>query len=192
MIYQRMDRDDIANATKVIGNEINKGESSMTSLIRYIRPNSWMSLQNDARTLAEEKIISSVTSGQYDFYTSSAKTGILGTWGGRFGRYMKRKKDLGNALINSLASDWYTQNYVAKYYLRSIVFIIEDEKEIATACQNMAYALITNQAKLLRTRFLEVCSDYPDNWKDKLKAEIMERSDEGDTYATKALAALVA
>jgi len=191
-IYKRMAVEDIEEATRIIGIEImnyNKEDGPFVRIVRHVRPMQWKCLQNQARLIAEEKIIDSLKKGSYDFYTGGVKKGILGTWCISFGRYMDRKKEVSDTLIRLLGQDWYTQNYVAAYFLMIMIFIV-DERDVDEACDKMAYALMTNQAKLLRQKFLELCGNYPDSWKEKLRASIQSRVDDDEEYADRALRAL--
>ena len=191
-IYKRMTVDDIEEATKIIGIEImnyNKDDGYFSRIIKHIRPMQWGCLQNQAKLIAEEKIISSLKKGSFDFYTGGVKTGILGTWGNSFGRYMERKKEVSETLIRLLEQDWYTQNYIAAFYMISMIFIIDDT-DVPEVCDKISYALMTNQAKLLRQKFLDLCSTYPESWKEKLRASIQSRIEDDEDYGDKALRAL--
>lgn len=114
--------------------------------------------------------------GYFDFYSNATK-GAIGTWGNTFGSKFKRKDDLGDALIGLLYNSWYTQNYVAKYYVFSIPSIITDDVKVKELADALAYATIVNGAKLLRTKLIDASKNYPEQLKNHLRDAVQQRMD---------------
>lgn len=169
---------------KVLRTETDTAE--IANLFRLLKPNAWQLLQSDVKMRMENMIIEECKKGSYDIYSGMVK-GALGSWGNTFGRYFSRKTDLGNALISRLMSDWYTQNYVAKYFIYALPAIISEDSQLEKLAENLAYAALSNKAKLVRTELLEACENYPTKLKDILKVAIQERKDNDAEYAEKIL-----
>ena len=121
-----------------------------------------------------------------DFYSDATK-GVIGTWGNTFGSKFKRKDDLGDALIGLLYDSWYTQNYVAKYYVFSIPSIITDDVKLKELADALAYATIVNGAKLLRTKLIDACKNYPEQLKNYLRDAVQKLMDSDEKYAEELL-----
>jgi len=189
-LYQVMSSGDLQSAAQVIGVAL-RGEAEQTSianLFRLLKPESWKLLQCDVRMRMENLIIDACQNGTYDVHSSIVKHGV-GSWGNKFGRYFDRKADLGQVLVAKLDVSWYTQNFVGKYYMYTLPALIGPGK-VEEVAQGLAYAAIGNKAKVVRTKLLEVASNYPDPWKDALKVAVQERKDNDPAYADKLLSNL--
>lgn len=189
-LYQVMSSNDLQSAAQAIGGAL-RGEAELTSianLFRLLKPESWKFLQGDVRMRMENIIIDACQKGTYDVHRSLSKHGI-GSWGNRFGRYFDRKADLAQVLVTKLDVSWYTQNFVGKYYMYTLPALIGQGK-VEEIAQGLAYAAIGNKAIVVRTKLLEVASNYPDPWKDALKVAVQERKENDPGYADKLLLSL--
>ena len=187
-MYQLFPEGDLSTAIECIGNSL-RGATDTTeiaNLFRLMKPKAWQLLQDDVKMRIENMIIEDCKKGRYDIYSGIEK-GSLGTWGNTFGRHFSRRKDLGNALISRLENDWYTQNYVAKYYIYSLPAIIYVDSQLGELAENLAYAALSNKAKLVRSELLEACENYPSKLKELLKVAIQERKHNDPEYAEKIL-----
>ncbi|HBB2737002.1 TPA: TIGR02391 family protein, partial [Klebsiella pneumoniae] len=153
---------------------------------RIIKPSAWRNLPDDVLIRMENIIIEECKKGYLDFYSDATK-GAIGTWGNTFGSKFKRRGDLGDALIGLLYDSWYTQNYVAKYYVFSIPSIITDDVKVKELADALAYATIVNGAKLLRTKLIDACKNYPDKLKEHLRDAVQQRMDSDKKYAEELL-----
>ncbi|OEU65161.1 MAG: TIGR02391 family protein [Desulfovibrio sp. S3730MH75] len=187
-LYQVMPENQIAQAVEKIGDalRIETEASNIASLFRFLKPSSWSLLQADVRIRVENMIIAGCKTGTYDVY-SGIKKGPLGTWGNTFGRYFQRKDDLAQALIVRLGSDWYTQNYVGQYFMYSLPVIVTDDELVEKATDMLAYAALDNKAKVVRSKLIDVCQNYPAKWKELLKVYVQERKEYDNDYADKVL-----
>lgn len=190
-LYQVMPEDHLERAVEKIGDalRIETEASNIAALFLLLKPNSWSLLQADVRFRVENMIIEDCKTGTYDVY-SGIKKGSLGTWGNTFGRYFQRKDDLAQALIARLGSDWYTQNYVGQYFMYSLPVIVTDDELIEKATDMLAYAALGNKAKIVRSKLIDVCQNYPTKWKKLLKVSVQERKENDNDYADQVLGLL--
>lgn len=187
-IYGVLSEPSLKEMTEHIGNDLRAetDDSKLAQLFGYLKPSAWPLLQNDVRLRIENIIIQSCKKGSYDIYRGLT-AGALGTWGNTFGRYFVRRDEFASALITRSRVDWYSQNYVAKYFLYSLPSIINSEALIEEAAEALAYAAMSNQAKLVRSKLLEVSSNYPAQWKAALKVAIAQRTDDDAEYGKQIL-----
>ena len=192
VIYQLISGEDEKKVTEYLGNSLRETveDTDITVIFRLLKPSAWQYLQDDVKIRMENIIINSCATGRYDMYASSASHGVIGTWGNIFGRYFTRINDLGETIISRLTNDWYTQNYIANYYPYAIPSIITENEMLKRLAEQLAYAAIDNQAKILRTKLLEAVKNYPVELKDYLKVSVQERRYNDEDYADKLLAEL--
>lgn len=190
-IYQVMPEEQLHQAIECIGENL-RIETEATNIIRLfmlLKPSAWSLLQNDVQIRIENMIIENCKTGTYDVFSGVAK-GMVGTWGNTFGRYFQRRDDLARALIFRLGNDWYTQNYVGKYFMYALPAIVTTDELIGEATDMLAYAALGNKAKVIRIKLLEVCPNYPARWKELLKVAIQERKESDTEYANQILGLL--
>jgi uncharacterized protein (TIGR02391 family) len=187
-MYQVMSEDDLSVATKHVGDALREAveNSEIADLFRLLKPSAWQLLQDDVKIRIENLVIDSCNKGRYDYYSGLEK-GALGTWGNRFGRYFTRKRDLADALISCLTSDWYTQNYVGKKFMYSLPAIVSDDDQLEELAENLAYAALSNKAKIVRSELLEASANYPKKLKELLKVSVQERKQNDSSYADELL-----
>ncbi|WP_249419515.1 hypothetical protein AB2G93_05880 [Escherichia coli] len=173
---------------RLLGDELRKASNNVefANVFRIIKPSAWRNLPDDVLIRMENIIIEECKKGYLDFYSDATK-GAIGTWGNTFGSKFKRRGDLGDALIGLLYDSWYTQNYVAKYYVFSIPSIITDDVKVKELADALAYATIVNGAKLLRTKLIDACKNYPDKLKEHLRDAVQQRMDSDKKYAEELL-----
>jgi uncharacterized protein (TIGR02391 family) len=187
-MYQLMPPQDVDAAIQTVGGAL-RGETDtgkIAGLFRLLKPIAWQSLQPDVKLRIENMIIESCSEGHYDLY-SGIDRGSLGTWGNTFGKYFTRKDDLADAIISRLENSWYTQNYIANYYIYSLPSIVQGEEKRERLAENLAYAALSNNAKHLRSKLLEACENYPNKLKGLLRVSVQERRDNDQKYADKIL-----
>ncbi|MEY6888248.1 TIGR02391 family protein [Klebsiella pneumoniae] len=187
-INQRLSGEEEKAAMRLIGEELRRAsnDSEFANVFRIIKPSAWRILPDDVLIRMEKIIIEECKKGYFDFYSNATK-GAIGTWGNTFGSKFKRKDDLGDALIGLLYNSWYTQNYVAKYYVFSIPSIITDDVKVKELADALAYATIVNGAKLLRTKLIDASKNYPEQLKNHLRDAVQQRMDSDKKYAEELL-----
>lgn len=187
-MYQLMSEDDLSVATECVGEALREAveNAEIADLFRILKPSAWQLLQDDVKIRVENLVIDSCKKGRYDYYKGLEK-GALGTWSNRFGRYFSRKRDLAEALISRLTSDWYTQNYVGKKFMYSLPAIVTDEDQLEELAENLAYAALSNKAKIVRSELLEAAANYPKKLKELLKVSVQERKQNDSSYANELL-----
>ena len=151
---------------KVFSNELKtaQSDSEITGLIRFINPPLWSMIDEDTKLRIENRIIASVKDGY--LIDGKCKKGALGTWGNSLGQYFKLKQDLARALIDLLQPNWYTQNYVGEYYLAYLDSIVAGDRLIENCCENLAYATLGNNAKILKAELSKYFSSLPKKWRE--------------------------
>lgn len=187
-MYQLMSEDDLPAATEHVGLALRDAVemSDIADLFRLLKPSAWQLLQEDVKMRIENLVIDSCKKGKYDYYAGLEK-GSLGTWGNTLGRYFSRKNDLAGVLISRLENDWYTQNYVGKYFMFSLPAIVTDDNQREELAENLAYAALSNKAKIVREKLLEAGANYPKKLKALLKVSVQERKHNDTTYADELL-----
>lgn len=187
-LYQVMTPDALQGAARAIGEAL-RGEvdhANIANLFRLLKPESWSLLQGDVRMRMENIIVDACQNGTYDARSSMTRHGI-GTWGNTFGRYFDRRSDLARVIIHQLSVNWYTQNYIGNYYMYTLPAIV-DAGQLEAVAQGLAYAAVGNKAIVVRSKLLEVASNYPDAWREALKIAIQERKESDPEYADQLLA----
>lgn len=166
-IFNKLDRPQCNTLMKSISNELKIAQKDVDiiSIIRLIEPKLWPMLDDDVKIRIENTIIKSVSQGYYDMY-DGIKEGHLGTWACDIGEYFKLRNELGEVIIKQLSKNWYTQNYIAKYFIYSICSIIEDDKMVRKCCENISYATLSNNAILLKKLLKDNFGFIPKNWQE--------------------------
>ena len=167
---------------KVFSNELKsaQSDSEIIDLIRYINPPLWLMIDEDTKLRIENRIIASVKEGY--LVDDKCKKGALGTWGNSLGQHFKLKQDLANALIELLTPNWYTQNYVGKFYLAYLDSIVIGDRLIEKCCENLAYATLGNNARVLRAELSEYFVCLPKKWRELYLEKALRYKDRDKDY----------
>jgi uncharacterized protein (TIGR02391 family) len=187
-MYQLMPAENVQTAMRIVGEAL-KNETDtnkIANLFRLLKPISWQMIQDDVKLRIENMVIKSCAEGHYNLYNGIDR-GKLGTWGNVFGKYFTRRDDLANAILARLTNSWYTQNYIAYYYINSLLGIFKSEEMLEELAENLSYAALSNNAKLLRSELLDTCENYPNKLKEFLRVSVQERRDNDREYADKLL-----
>lgn len=189
-LYQRMERAELERIAEIVGNELRQEdeEGRLIKLFHLIKPDMWLMLPTDVRHRAENIIIKSCNSGQYDdsfgrmFF---GDRGNLGTFASRFGRYFENRVALVEAISDRLSTDWYSQNYIGYYFLSSLPSFVLEEEEIEKVSEGLAYAAITNDARTLKSFLVAAIEKYPNTWHEPLKKAFLKRRYDDPEYTDK-------
>lgn len=175
-IFNKADTEQQQMILKDVSNELKRltNSTEIVGLIRLIKPKFWALLDDDCKLRIENRIIESVREGF--FKDGNCLKGSLGTWGRSRGQYFKLKNELADALIELLAQNWYTQNYVGQYYLSNLDSIVEGDK-VSKCCENLAYATLGNNAKILRSQLSTYFSSLPKKWREKYLEKALRYKD---------------
>lgn len=170
---------------KVFSNELKiaQSDSEIIGLIRFINSPLWAMIDEDTKLRIENRIISSVKEGY--LVDGKCKKGALGTWGNSLGQYFKLKRDLARALIDLLQPNWYTQNYVGEYYLAYLDTIVAGNHLIESCCENLAYATLGNNAKVLKAELSKYFSSLPKKWRELYLEKALRYKDKDKEYFNK-------
>jgi len=189
-LYQLMSEDQQAQAVQTAGVALREEvePARIAEIFRLLKPERWPMLQDDVRIRMENLIIDECRQGTYDIYRSLANHG-LGSWGNHFGRYFDRKGELAEVLVQKLTPNWYTQNYVGKFYMSVLPVIITGEL-VTEAAHGLAYAAVSNNAIEVRNQLLKVAPNYPEAWRDALRVATQEHTESDPEYVEKLLKSL--
>lgn len=165
-VFNKADTEQQQSIIKVFSNELKKATTDVEiiGLIRFIKPKLWPLIDDDTKLRIENRIIASVKEGYYD--SGTVKKGALGTWGNSLGQYFKLRRDLSSAIIQLLSDSWYTQNYIAVYYLSYLESIIEGDYLVEKCCENLAYAVLGNNARHLKAELARYFMALPKKWRE--------------------------
>jgi len=166
-LFNKMSRSEQESLMKSVSKELKiaQDEKDIISIVRLIEPKFWPVLDDDVKIRIENSIIESVNQGYYDMY-EGIKEGALGTWAGNRGEFFKLRGELSKAIIERLKNNWYTQNYIAEYFIYNLSSIIIDEDLIRTCCNSIAYATLSNNAKHLKKLLKDNFSFLPTKWQE--------------------------
>jgi len=183
-LYEKMPSGDVSIAMQIISDDLRKETETkeIAKVFRMIREDMWELLADDVRLRTENLVIGELRKGRYNAY-GGLQSGGLGSWGNRFGRYFKLRKELAAAIIEKLHIDWYTQNYIGTYYMNSLPLIIRGPEGLEKAAEAIAHAVLVNKATVVRQRLKEACANYPDRWKEVLRVALQENADSDPEYA---------
>jgi len=181
-VFNKAEKEQKHLIMKVFSNKLKNAttDSEIIGLIRFINSNLWALLDDDCKLRIENKIIESVKEGYYkDGY---CEKGALGTWGNSLGQHFKLKTELADALIKLLTPNWYTQNYVGQFYLPYLDSIVEGKYRITKCCENLAYATLGNNAKILKSEFSNYFSSFPKEWRERYLEKALRYKDRDKGY----------
>lgn len=147
----------------------------LARVLAAMHPVLWSVLEEPVKDRVENAIIEDLRRGSYDIHWGARNQGTLGTWAITFGRHFKNKKRLAEAIQNRLSESWYSQNYIGKYFLPSLPTLITEETDIVECCRGLAYATLTNDARLVKDRIGSEARSYPAHWRDILVQELKTR-----------------
>ena len=166
-LFNKLSKSQCDTLMKSISNELKIAQKDVDiiSIIRLIEPKLWPMLDDDVKIRIENTIIDSVSQGNYDIY-EGIKEGHLGTWASIRGEYFKLRRELGEAIIKQLNKNWYTQNYIAEYFIYSICSIITDNNMIRRCCENISCATLFNNAIHLKKILADNFVFFPTHWQE--------------------------
>jgi hypothetical protein len=184
-VFNKAEKEQQQLIMKVFSNELKTATSDtdIIGLIRHIKPNLWAMIDEDCKLRIENRIIESVKEGYYK--DDQCKKGALGTWGNSLGQYFKLKNELADALIGLLRPNWYTQNYVGQFYLSYLDSIIEGNYRISKCCENLAYATLGNNAKILKAQLSLYFTSLPNKWRELYLQNALRYKDADKEYYDK-------
>jgi uncharacterized protein (TIGR02391 family) len=166
-IFNKLGQSQCNTLMKSISNELKIAQETtgIISIIRLIEPKFWPMLDDDVKIRIENIIIKSVSQGHYDMH-EGIKEGHLGTLASNRGEYFKLRKELGEAIIEQLSKNWFTQNYIAAYFIGSISSIIEEDDMVRRCCEKLSYATLSNNAIYLKKLLKDYFGYFPTHWQE--------------------------
>jgi len=72
----------------------------------------------------------------------------------------------------------------------SLPALVTDEDQLEDLAENLAYAALSNKAKIVRRELIEAAGNYPKKLKELLKVSVQEIKQSDPSYANQLLDAL--
>jgi uncharacterized protein (TIGR02391 family) len=158
-------------------------EVTMADVIQYVAPHLWPKLERSAKLRAENMMVQSVKQGSYNLSGTVNAQGAFGTWASRFGARFELKGDLAHALIGLLDTSWHSQNYVGQYFVPLLPNIVEGDAPVLKCCTSLAYAILVNDARLLKSGLEKSFGSYPSKWQEVfLNIALKDREQDSEYY----------
>ena len=152
----------------VIDEETPKGKYwPAVRLLSALGEEGWNGLPLRVRIRLEGLIVKDVLAGHKDIHSAKAiSSGALGTYARSLWRRFRKPEVLADNLISLLRQNWYTQNYVGEYFLRSIPAIARVTKRRNEFIKAIKVA-VSNDARLI----VKKIDDLPDDWVEEIEAD---------------------
>ena len=153
--------------------------AALDHLFQLLKPDLWKLLEPDVRLRLEGVLLADCSTGGYDAF-GGLRSGELGTWAATFGRFFQGKAELVQVIHRLLVDNWYTQNYVGVYFVSALPEIARTPEARDRIIEDLAHAMVVNNALKLRESFLRLAPNYPPEWKKRLRVAMQPRSTSGD------------
>lgn len=120
----------------------------------------WNALDGATKARLENLIVTDIRTGAYDYHRSATTGGFLGSHARLFWRFFDRDR-LFAALLGQLRNaSWYTQNYVAAYFLELLPQIAGNDPERRAALQAALRRAVANDAGLVVAGIQRLPADW--------------------------------
>lgn len=135
-------------------------------LLKICGEDGWSYLSTRVRIKVETAIVKDVLAGNKDIHSvKNVSGGALGTYASSLWRRFSKPEVLADNLITLLYQNWFTQNYVAGFFLRSIPAISRATGKRAEFIKAIR-AAVANDARLIVSKIDEV---LPDDWVEEIR-----------------------
>jgi hypothetical protein len=127
----------------------------------------WQGLRLTTRLRTEKVIVNDVLAGHLDIYQpgpTRLKGGQLGTWAQTFYRYFTERERLVANLASMLRQSWYTQNYVAEYFMHILPQVASSDAQRKVLIDGLVSA-VRNDARVVISKL----SILPSEWQRAVK-----------------------
>lgn len=135
-------------------------------LLKIFGKDGWNYLSARVRIKIETAIVKDVLAGNKDIHSvKNVSGGALGTYASSLWRRFSKPEILADNIITLLNQNWFTQNYVAGFFLRSIPAISRATGKRAEFIKAIRTA-VANDARLIVSKIDEV---LPDDWVEEIR-----------------------
>lgn len=161
-------------------------------LLSLMRGDMWKDLDQVPRQRTENMVISSIREGH--LRNGMLGAGSLGTWGRRLGRRFEDRDGLISVITDRLQQDWYTQNYVAKYFFTLIPRLASEatEEQREGLLEGIAYAAVGNNSRGMRSAIKKRASGWPEEEREALIEALEARRYSDEDFVNEAIEKLEA
>jgi tRNA A-37 threonylcarbamoyl transferase component Bud32 len=141
--------------------EIPKGRwSPGLRLLKILGYDSWKGLSKVLQLKLEGQIVNDVLAGHKDMHSQKPLSGgALGTYAISFWRHFQNQTIFADNLISLLRQNWYTQNYVASFFMPTIPLLAEATSKRPEFISGFRIAL-GNDAHLIKSKLEELPTDW--------------------------------
>lgn len=123
----------------------------------------WLRLPEIQRLRIEAIMIQDILAGRFDIYAAVNRGGELGTWILGRGQYFDDRKALIANICTMLGRDWYTQNYIGKYFI-SVIPLLGDTSARKELLIRALHSAVRNDAKLVKNNLHLL----PNSWRQDI------------------------
>lgn len=134
-------------------------------MMAALRTEGWNGMSRLVQLRLEGLIVKDVLAGHTDVYSAKKLSGgSLGTYAGSLWPNFSSPGVLADNLLSMLRQSWYTQNYVASFFLFAIPGLAEKTGKRAEFIDAVKYA-ISNDARIVVNKL----DDLPDDWVTEIR-----------------------
>lgn len=122
---------------------------TLLSILSALGRDGWNGLSEVVRLRLESQIINDVLAGRHDIYgIVLGSPGFLGTWAVAFWPFFINQDQLAENIAAMLRRDWYSQNYIGKYFMGILPALGRTSSRRAVLVRGLVSA-IRNDAKVV-------------------------------------------
>jgi hypothetical protein len=104
-------------------------------------------------------VVNDILSGRFDIHHGGIKSGPLGTHATTLWRLFRDRGTLINNIWSMLDQNWWTQNYIGKYFMSSLPSLVETAEQRAYLIEGLSNAA-KNDARIV----INNLEDLPRDW----------------------------
>lgn len=157
-------------------------ESEVVKYIGFVHVDMWNLLTPEVKLRTENMIISRLSSAKYDAGNFTEGLALIGA---RYTPEFSMKDALKRAIIDRLSKDWFTQNYIGRFYFSYLPKIFLSEEDIKGITDWLVYAAASNNAREVKKALIEGIPDLSQIWKIHLNEAAEERRFSDKTFCNK-------
>lgn len=168
-IWSRLGKDEKAAVITHLGTtldaDVPKGRwPPNLRLLSSLGGDSWLGLSKLSQLRLEGLISKDTLAGHTDIHSAKALSGgALGTYAMSFWQHFRKPEILADNIVSLLRQNWYTQNYVASYFMHIIPSLAKATGKRAEFIEALKLA-VRNDARVVKSKLVEL----PRDWVDEL------------------------
>ena len=185
-IVQQIPEDQLADFAVVVSDELKttREDRDVRLTLQIFPPDLWPRIDEAARLRVENKIIKSISEGEFDFFAERISGGALGTWASNFFKHFTEKFKLWRVFLSKLEGDDISQRaYIVRYYMYALPTVF-DAAYNRDACIKALIVAVRADEPGMKDGLAGACCTYPEDWRNEIREGLgdLEESDP-DFYA---------